>query len=298
MLMAEFPKSTDLRGVALKEGITASSGLQDEDNEALFQEHDGFRDRRLSVPVNSMVQAAAAAAADFSDSEDGGTDDDKQEESAEIFRVKSLLSKKRKIPEEPCPQSKRLLSKESFSSSSTDYTGTLTQRKIKARQITMIQKPDEEAFVAIRCDGGKIQHHSEDDALPFPKDVVGTYSCHGVEPAFEEDYDASSKEKHESFERQDSSQSFSTVAKINQDRGEVVYPFANCSRTALFAAYDGHGGGGELVAQYIMTEIPQRLQEHPLFETNVELAFKDTFCEVDEALRLQPKIEVRKKLYK
>ena len=35
----------------------------------------------------------------------------------------------------------------------------------------------------------------------------------------------------------------STIAKINQDRGGIAFPFASCKRTALFGAYDGHGEG-------------------------------------------------------
>ena len=30
-----------------------------------------------------------------------------------------------------------------------------------------------------------------------------------------------------------------TAAKINQDRGGVAFPYGNCPKTALFAAYDG-----------------------------------------------------------
>jgi hypothetical protein len=64
---------------------------------------------------------------------------------------------------------------------------------------------------------------------PFPPSSVGTFSCHGIEPAYDE------------VDRSDV-----VVAKINQDRGCVVSPFGGDSRQALFAAYDGHGEMGEL----------------------------------------------------
>eukprot|EP00965_Chrysotila_dentata_P096564 3190950-Pleurochrysis_carterae.AAC.1 len=58
--------------------------------------------------------------------------------------------------------------------------------------------------------------------LPFPPEVVGTYSCHGVEPGMRQG---------------------ETNAKINQDRGCVVFPFGpempGCQQ-ALFCVFDGH----------------------------------------------------------
>ena len=56
---------------------------------------------------------------------------------------------------------------------------------------------------------------------PFPGTIVGTFSCHGIEPSYESNGDA--------------------VSKINQDRGCMVYPFAGNDRQALFCVFDGHG---------------------------------------------------------
>ena len=58
------------------------------------------------------------------------------------------------------------------------------------------------------------------EQLPFPPEVVGTYSCHGVEPG---------------------ARAGQTAAKINQDRGCVCYPFGPKGDMALFCVYDGHG---------------------------------------------------------
>ena len=60
------------------------------------------------------------------------------------------------------------------------------------------------------------------DLLPFPLDVVGTFSCHGVEPGV---------------------RAGETSAKINQDRGCIVYPFkptdngTYCKSQALFCSH-------------------------------------------------------------
>ena len=166
-------------------------------------------------------------------------------------------------------------------------------------------------------------HHSDEEMLPFPKHVVGTYSCHGIEPIYDEsDYEQSPppneqpsittgdklSRDNESFwgDYQDSAESFdneakingtqkeqqtSISAKINQDRGGITYPYANSDKTALFAVYDGHGQGGELVSQFALHEIQRRLEKHPLFSTNLEAAMRETFLTVDEALKHEPIIE-------
>ncbi|GMH59824.1 hypothetical protein TrRE_jg3217 [Triparma retinervis] len=109
---------------------------------------------------------------------------------------------------------------------------------------------------------------------PFPATIVGTFSCHGIEPAYDE------------VDRSDV-----VVAKINQDRGCVAHPYGGDNRQALFAAYDGHGEMGELVSGYAMHEIQHRLENHPSFSHDIEAAFKEVFVEVDESLKEQPSID-------
>lgn len=122
--------------------------------------------------------------------------------------------------------------------------------------------------------------YSKDDTgactLPFPRHVVGTYSCHGVEPI---------------YDQESAGEYGASTAKINQDRGGVAFPYANCPRTALFAAYDGHGFGGELVAQYALHEVPKRLERHKEFESNVDQALIDVFVGVDEDLGKEEEID-------
>lgn len=77
------------------------------------------------------------------------------------------------------------------------------------------------------------RHQNEDEEkLPFPRDIVGTFSCHGIEPLYDDDH---------IFEEEDGGDQImhTTAAKINQDRGGVAFPYGNCPRTALFAVYDG-----------------------------------------------------------
>lgn len=77
------------------------------------------------------------------------------------------------------------------------------------------------------------RHQNEDERkLPFPRDIVGTFSCHGIEPLYEDDYSIHEKEGTDQMKH-------TTAAKINQDRGGVAFPYGNCPRTALFAVYDG-----------------------------------------------------------
>lgn len=83
--------------------------------------------------------------------------------------------------------------------------------------------------------------HEDEKTLPFPRDIVGTFSCHGVEPIYEDEYVLEEDDDGEWLPHPTSHDTDkpTTAAKINQDRGGVAFPYGNCSRTALFAVYDG-----------------------------------------------------------
>lgn len=99
-----------------------------------------------------------------------------------------------------------------------------------------------------------------DYILPFPRNVVGTFSCHGMEPVYDSDYDDSEDEEEECGNvAATTAKGTTTIAKINQDRGGVIYPYANSHNMALFAVYDGHGEGGELVSQFALGEVSRIL---------------------------------------
>lgn len=146
-------------------------------------------------------------------------------------------------------------------------------------------------------------HHPEEKTLPFPRSVVGTYSCHGVEPVYDSDYDPLPLEDDDEEEEwvppgddEDEPEAspvarHATVAKTNQDRGGVAFPYGNCPRTALFAVYDGHGQGGELVSQYALHEVQSRLEKHKDFTSDLKNAFIETFVAVDKDLAHEPCIQ-------
>lgn len=77
----------------------------------------------------------------------------------------------------------------------------------------------------------------QEKVAPFSASVLGTYSCHGIEPDPDEEDGI-----HE---------------KTNQDRGCVVYPFhANSGHEeALFVVLDGHGEQGDRVAEFVMRQV-------------------------------------------
>lgn len=100
--------------------------------------------------------------------------------------------------------------------------------------------------------------HVDERSLPFPRDIVGTFSCHGVEPIYDSDYqpDFEDQEDEEHDEwvvgngnllggkrlpdiPEETSEKPTMMAKTNQDRGGVAFPYGNCPKTALFAVYDG-----------------------------------------------------------
>jgi len=123
--------------------------------------------------------------------------------------------------------------------------------------------------------------------LPFPRSKVGIYSCPGLEPLYEEDAEEQDKDGNSD----DDEVPVKCVAKINQDRGSVAYPYGKNLRCALFSVYDGHGEDGDLVSQYTMSEIHNRLEEHAHFKTDLARSFHEIFTSVNEDLKYCDEIE-------
>mmetsp|Transcript_27741 Transcript_27741/g.89660 ORF Transcript_27741/g.89660 Transcript_27741/m.89660 type:complete len:326 (+) Transcript_27741:437-1414(+) len=111
-------------------------------------------------------------------------------------------------------------------------------------------------------------------APPFPFEIVGTYSCHGVEPGIRQG---------------------ETSAKINQDRGCICYPFGPSAEgdatQALFCVFDGHGACGDKVSHYSMINIQEKLEKHPELMSNPKNALKEVFLAVDAQLQKDPTID-------
>ncbi len=75
-------------------------------------------------------------------------------------------------------------------------------------------------------------------APPFPPNILGTFSCHGIEPEYSED-----------------DEEVGVIQKINQDRGCVVYPFNKSRAQALLMVLDGHGSQGNRVSEFAMRHV-------------------------------------------
>jgi len=101
------------------------------------------------------------------------------------------------------------------------------------------------------------------EQLPFPPEVVGTYSCHGVEPG---------------------ARAGQTAAKINQDRGCVCYPFGPKGDMALFCVYDGHGANGDKVSHFVMNEVQTTVEDLLGKGQSPKQALTTAFEEADSSL--------------
>jgi protein phosphatase 2C family protein 2/3 len=129
-------------------------------------------------------------------------------------------------------------------------------------------------------------------SLPFPRDVAGLYSCYGIEPLRTTIFNNSPNSLSDTCDEDDDDESYSDVtSKINQDRAGIAYPYGNSLHSALFAVYDGHGDGGENVAQFSLHEVQRRLELHPDFHSNITRALKDTFLGVNRDLQKENTIE-------
>ena len=98
----------------------------------------------------------------------------------------------------------------------------------------------------------------------FSKEVLGSYSCHGIEPSDDDDGGV-----HQ---------------KTNQDRGCVVYPFNGSPTDTLFAVLDGHGEQGDLVSEYVMRHFVQILEKHPSLTADPVAALKDSMVKTNTSL--------------
>lgn len=106
--------------------------------------------------------------------------------------------------------------------------------KVKAND----QNPNHQKSVETNIlEAKEIGHNlSLDEAskLPFPRSKVGIYSCPGLEPVYEEDTEEQDNDGIDGEEVP-----VNCVAKINQDRGSVAYPYGKNLQCALFSVYDG-----------------------------------------------------------
>ena len=113
----------------------------------------------------------------------------------------------------------------------------------------------------------EIDEEDATELATFLRKAVGSFSCHGIEPAY------NNKEGHH------------IASKINQDKGFTTYPYHSNPRYALLGVYDGHGEFGDKVSKFALNEIECNLELHPTFETDVAKAFEEVIVAVDEELK-------------
>jgi len=109
-------------------------------------------------------------------------------------------------------------------------------------------------------------------APPFPPDVIGTFSCHGAEPK---------------------PGGRGGSAKINQDRGCVIYPLSEKEgvEAALFGVCDGHGVNGDKVSQFVVHEMELAMSSKGHALTDPARALAEAFVEVDDKLKKERSID-------
>jgi len=113
--------------------------------------------------------------------------------------------------------------------------------------------------------GVKLTHnpYPADYDPPFPVQILGTFSNHGIEPDFANN----------------------AIVKANQDRGSVDHPFRGDPNKALFCCLDGHGRDGDKVSEYVIHMIHDLTAEDPSFDEDPSMGFKKAFVETDTLLR-------------
>jgi len=265
---------------------TESGERQENENERDDKAHT-FRKRRLSLTSNSS-EAASSLMSGIEEHDSQANAKRLRRSSDALARIScstSILNSNDKNL-----QSKTLHAAE-ISSPSPTNSSLLPKFYQQAAPPQQLSFADKSGAKTPKWKERHVRPNAEDDmSLPFPRDIVGTFSCHGVEPIYDED------DSYLPFEDKDEGTSsmqkkLTMAAKINQDRGGVAFPYGNSTRTALFAVYDGHGQGGELVSQYSLHEIQRLLEKHPDFNRNIENAFKETFLRVNSSLKDEPLIE-------
>lgn len=122
------------------------------------------------------------------------------------------------------PSNSRRASRDSHSSTTVTPAG---QRRTKpSQQPKTAEKTPALSESGSLTIGGEMGEDEENRMCIFDETMVGSYSCHGLEPGRDGN---------------------GSVAKINQDCACMGHPFAGLKGTAIFCVYDGHGKQGHEV---------------------------------------------------
>mmetsp|Transcript_2522 Transcript_2522/g.2484 ORF Transcript_2522/g.2484 Transcript_2522/m.2484 type:complete len:516 (-) Transcript_2522:142-1689(-) len=174
--------------------------------------------------------------------------------------------------------------------------GDITTRRssgFRIRRLTYAQKTAEEPEKPLPLTSKRTTIYAsreigvtQEKAPPFPPDILGTYSCHGIEPA--EDCMEGIKELDPDDPNADDIYT-GIHQKTNQDRGCVVHPYNNSDSEAFFLVLDGHGEQGDRVSEFAMRSIVQNVEKY-LKESpdDIEEALTSGFVNTNTALMTTP----------
>ena len=237
-----------------------------------------FRKRRLTLTKHQVATALAAVVAEFendmSDNDEDDDEDDDEEDDDDENLDDSMRSSSSRLSQQEKRKKRRL------SESSGQNEGQLKSKVVHAGEIMrstadtnagcqLYNFPhrqeqiltDEQQSMQPSWMRRITRRNSENEVLlPFPRTVVGTFSCHGIEPKYTDQssddesddngFDPFDDEEDDGDGNNDNNtagnentnpltRKVTTGAKINQDRGGIAFPYGNCNKTALFAVYDG-----------------------------------------------------------
>ena len=106
-------------------------------------------------------------------------------------------------------------------------------------------------------------------SAPFDKNRIGVFTKHGLRPG----------------------PRGGGVAKINQDRGVVCWPYNDSFNEALLCIFDGHGEHGERVAGWASDEVAGRLEaRRTQLHTDPLRCLSETVVAMDQALLGHPEL--------
>lgn len=164
---------------------------------------------------------------------------------------------------------------------------TSASSDFRVRRLTYAQKTKEAPEKPVPLTNSRTTVYASSEigvkitTAPFGDDILGTFSCHGIEPAPYVPRDENDDEDEDEDEPVG-------VDKTNQDRGCVVYPFNTEHKDALFMVLDGHGEQGDRVSEFTMRSVVNQLEMNINMNLSVEEAMTNAFIHANTSLMTTP----------
>jgi protein phosphatase 2C family protein 2/3 len=145
----------------------------------------------------------------------------------------------------------------------TDVAGAEKVRTFRERRLSMSQMQEQNApRRRLSVYGTPLDETAQPSEVESPCETCGCKTQGGFEPV-----------------------PGGSVAKINQDRGLAIYPWADDPKQGLFGVYDGHGRVGEKVSEFVLQNLPPTLlAKKDLLDKDPGNALSDAYIAVDEEL--------------